>query len=221
MSTIESEMETDLTEEEKALVHEVMLEAILNDSIRGALKKHPSIEKDSPVDGHLKQIWNAYRNIRLYNGDFMGLKISFQSAIDKESANNNLATLVDEFFKQLTSRNSLSVPKFYQCHKLRISVSKSTFCHHVAAKRKDKDYQVVLKARGSVKLLTPLMEMELVGWVYLCNHRGQAPSRDSIREKAIFLCRTNPTHWIAACKGNPKLGLESAEMLSKSVLSWS
>ena len=101
MSTIESEMETDLTEEEKALVHEVMLEAILNDSIRGALKKHPSIEKDSPVDGHLKQIWNAYRNIRLYNGDFMGLKISFQSAIDKESANNNLATLVDEFFKHI------------------------------------------------------------------------------------------------------------------------
>ena len=110
--------------------------------------------------------------------------------------------------------------KFYKTHQKVIKASRSTFFTRYKKYKEDRPafQKLYLKPRGSVPFLTYPMQQELVKWIYRCNHRGSAPSGTDIREKALFLCKTDVLHWAELKKVHSTLALDKKTALSENWL---
>ena len=69
---------TDISEEHAKVLDDAMIEAIFKDTIRNIELSHPLITKGSVLKDRLKEIWKAYKNSRMYKGDYLGLEFSFK-----------------------------------------------------------------------------------------------------------------------------------------------
>jgi hypothetical protein len=201
-----------ISSDDVELLDMCMMDCILRDTIRGVHTLFPGIKKGSELDLRLSSLWKVYRNTRLFKGDFLGLHISFKSAIDK------LAPFYEEYdamVKSSRAKDVMSLNKFYISCAVRldaIPVKRTLFLKKL---QEHIGNVVVAVQRSRVSLLTRDMEVELCSWIYRCNHRGSAPTGCDIRTKSLFLCRSNELHWCQVLKAHPSLRLESCNMVSK------
>ena len=207
-----------LTPEERVILDHAIIDCIMCDDIRQAYKGSEPILKDSPLDSRLKELWKVYKNTRLYNGDFLGLKFSYKNALAREVAKANAPDHVYSCYNQLGRRKGLSICSYFNRHKENISMSLATFKRKLKQLRENPQTVIRIYDTPRQIFLTTSMEIELVSWIYRCNHRGGAPSGLSLREKALFLCRSDEVHWLRVNDAYPKLQLERAERLSKTWL---
>ena len=100
---------TDLSEEHAKVLDDAMIEAIFKDTIRNIELSHPLITKGSVLKDRLKEMWKAYKNSRMYKGDY--LEFSFKNKFTPD-------LMLNEMLKSLKAKSlrdpEVSVNGFYK-----------------------------------------------------------------------------------------------------------
>lgn len=191
------------------LIDKAMVDCILRDTIRGVKSHYPEFNSKIEVYHRLEKVWEVYKNTRMYKGDFMGLKMSFNMAMGVDSHQGGCkgasksSKMLSDFYKDYKKQQGqISLNGYHAKHQKEIKLKRASFIAKFKLyERNPKQFsELQLRQKGSVPLLSRDMEMELVTWIYRCNHRGSAPSGTDIREKGLFLCRSDVSHWNAVKK---------------------